>query len=76
VSATFSFYSNVFHSTAGPFMQAGTNYTADSLPDNILIINSFDAMSIKARDKKKELFLELVDSLKSILQKRTERRKN
>ncbi len=27
----------------------------DSLPNNILIMNSFDAMSIKARKNKKEL---------------------
>jgi hypothetical protein len=45
------------------------------LPDNILIINLFDAMSMKARNKKKELFRELTDSLKSYLQKETEYRK-
>lgn len=66
LSGTFNFYSN-----------AGSSFPvikSDSLPDNILIINSFDAMSMKARDKKKELFRELTDSLKSYLQRETEDR--
>ena len=39
----------------------------DSFPVNTLIINSFDAMSMKARKNKKELFRELADSLKQVL---------
>lgn len=39
----------------------------DSVPVNMLIINSFDAMSMKARKNKKELFGQLADSLKQIL---------
>lgn len=39
----------------------------DSLPINMLIINSFDAMSMKARKNKKELFRDLADSLKQVL---------
>jgi len=39
----------------------------DSIPVNILIINSFDAMSMQARKNKKELFAELADSLKQVL---------
>ena len=42
-------------------------FTVDSLPNKILIINSFDARSIKARKNKKELFAELADNLKQIL---------
>jgi CHAT domain-containing protein/tetratricopeptide (TPR) repeat protein len=49
---------------------AGHNPASDTLPENILIINSFDAMSIKARKNKKELFAELVDSLKQLLYNR------
>ena len=40
---------------------------ADTAQGNMLIINSFDAMSSKARQNKKELFKELADSLKQIL---------
>ena len=39
----------------------------DSLPGNILVINSFDVMSAKVRKNKKELFMQLADSLKQIL---------
>ena len=39
----------------------------DSIPSNILIINSFDAMSIKGTKNKKELFAKLADSLKQLL---------
>jgi hypothetical protein len=39
----------------------------DSLPEKILIINSFDAASMKARKNKQELFNQLADSLKQIL---------
>ena len=39
----------------------------DSLPKSFLIINSFDAMSMKARKTKKELFRELADSLQQYL---------
>lgn len=39
----------------------------DSLPFNMLIINSFDAMSIKARNNKKELFWDLTENLKGYL---------
>jgi hypothetical protein len=55
-----------------PSVPVARQSSADSLPNNILIINSFDAMSIKARGKKKELFRELTDSLKSYLQKEIE----
>lgn len=40
---------------------------ADSLTVNILVVNGFDAMSIKARDSKKDLFRVLTDSLKNYL---------
>ena len=40
---------------------------SDSLPGNILVINSFDPMSEKMRKNKKALFIELTDSLKQIL---------
>jgi hypothetical protein len=39
----------------------------DSLPKNILIMSSFDAMSMKARKNKKELFEALTDRLKQVL---------
>ena len=39
----------------------------DSLQGTILVINSFDAMSIKTRNNKKDLFRELTDSLTSYL---------
>ena len=39
----------------------------DSLHGNILVINSFDVMPEKFRKNKKELFVELADSLKQIL---------
>lgn len=51
---------------------AGYECRSDSLPGNILIINSFDAMSIKARKNKKELFAELADSLKQLLHNRVQ----
>lgn len=63
-----------FHSNAWYCLPVNTKCIADSLPDNILIINSFDAMSMKARGKKKELFRELTDSLESYLRKGTEDR--
>lgn len=44
---------------------------ADSLQGNILVINSYDVMSQKFRKNKKELFLELTDSLKQILYEST-----
>ena len=40
---------------------------SDSFPKSFLIINSFDAMSMKARKNKKELFREFADSLKQYL---------
>lgn len=43
------------------------NIRTDSVPVNMLIINSFDAMSNKSRKNKKELFRELADSLKQVL---------
>ena len=43
----------------------------DSLHSNILVINSFDIMSGKFRKNKKELFMELTDSLKQILYEST-----
>jgi len=39
----------------------------DATNNTILILNSFDAMSMKARKNKKELFAQLADSLKQIL---------
>ncbi len=45
----------------------GFEFKPDSLPGKILIINSFDAMAMKARKNKKELFVELADSLKQLL---------
>src|ERR1041385_4118988 len=42
----------------------------------ILIINSFDAQSMKARKNKKQLFAELADSLKSMLKIEFERRQS
>ena len=39
----------------------------DSIPAQILIINSFDASAIKARKDKRELFAQLADSLQQIL---------
>ena len=44
--------------------------------DRILIINSFDAQSIQARKNKKELFAELADSLKYMLQTEFSRKKD
>lgn len=44
---------------------------ADTIQVNMLIINSFDVMSLKVRKNKKELFRELVDSLKHILYETT-----
>jgi hypothetical protein len=49
------------------FANESTAAKPDSLPKSILIINSFDAMSLKARKNKKELFRELTDSLKQYL---------
>ena len=43
-----------------------TDNQSDSLPHKILIINSFDAMSMKARKNKKELYAELADSMKEV----------
>ena len=40
---------------------------SDSLPGNMLVINSFDVMSSNIRKNKRELFRELTDSLKQIL---------
>lgn len=40
---------------------------SDSLQGAILVINSFDAMSIKARNNKKDLFRELTESLSGYL---------
>ncbi len=53
--------------------QAGKNtiepdfIQSDSVPGNILVINSYDVNSEKFRKNKKELFVELTDSLKQIL---------
>ena len=44
---------------------------SDSLHGNILVINSFDVAAEKYRKNKKELFLELTDSLKQILYEST-----
>jgi hypothetical protein len=43
---------------------------ASSNNNKILIINSFDAMSVNARKNKRELFKELTDSLKNYLAKK------
>jgi hypothetical protein len=40
---------------------------SDSLQGTILVINSFDAMSIKARKNKKDLFKELTDAISDYL---------
>ena len=56
-----------FESKAISAYKARSIFTTDSMPNKILIINSFDAKSIKARKNKKELFAELADSLKKIL---------
>lgn len=56
-----------FYSSAKGSITAGHECKPDSLPGNILIINSFDAMSMKARKNKKELFAELADSLNKLL---------
>jgi hypothetical protein len=40
---------------------------SDSLPGNILVINSFDVISAKVRKNKKELFMQLADSLRQII---------
>jgi len=45
--------------------------SSDSLYGNILVINSFDVAAEKYRKNKKELFLELTDSLKQILYEST-----
>ena len=42
-------------------------HSQHSPPERILIINSFDAKSIKARKNKEALFAELADSLKQML---------
>jgi hypothetical protein len=42
---------------------------AESLAGNILIVNSFDAKSLKIRKNKRELFSELTDSLELYLSK-------
>ena len=39
----------------------------DSIPENILILTSFNAMSVQARGNKRELFAVLADSLKNYL---------
>jgi hypothetical protein len=46
---------------------------ADTLPGAVLIINSFDAMSTKARMNKRELFRELTDSVKEYLARAIQR---
>jgi hypothetical protein len=56
-----------YSSSAKGSITTGYEFKPDSLPANILIINSFDAMSMKARKNKKELFAELADSLKQLL---------
>lgn len=48
-------------------LPAAIAYKRDSLPNGILIINAFDAMSLHNRKNKKELFRELADSLKQYL---------
>ena len=45
--------------------------SSDSLHGNILVINAFDVAAEKYRKNKKELFLELTDSLKRILYEST-----
>ncbi|MEP7373709.1 MAG: hypothetical protein ABI675_10000 [Chitinophagaceae bacterium] len=44
---------------------------SDSLQSNILVINSFDAMSMEVKENKKELLKVLADSLKQILYEAT-----
>ena len=50
-----------FNIDPGSTSPLSTKCISDSLPNKILIINSFDAMSMKARNNKKELFAELED---------------
>jgi CHAT domain-containing protein/Tfp pilus assembly protein PilF len=59
-------------SSANNSSTAGPEFKPDSLPVHILIINSFDAMSMKARKNKQELFAGLADSLKQLLYTRIE----
>jgi hypothetical protein len=61
---TFNFYNN-----AKVPLQVRAKYTLDSFSNKIVIINSFDAMSVKARNNKRELLRELTDSLKDYLAK-------
>lgn len=49
----------------------GNTTQSDTLTGNILIINSFDVTSSKMRKNKKELFWQLIDSLKQILYEAT-----
>jgi hypothetical protein len=49
------------------YAKENTAAKSDSLPKSFLIINSFDAMSMKARKNKKELFRGFADSLKQYL---------
>ena len=70
VIAILFFLSGIIHSqcsVAKGKITPGSEFWSDSLPGHILIINSFDAMSIKARKNKKELFAELADSLKQLV---------
>lgn len=59
-----------FHESSANKITAGIKYNSDTLPGSILIINSFDAMSINARNNKRELFARLTDSLKTWLAKK------
>ncbi len=52
--------------------KARVEFQQDTVPQTILIINSFDAMSMDGRKKKKELFAQLADSLKQLLYRRIE----
>ena len=54
---------------ATPGIQYATE--SDSLDGNMLIINSYDPASLKMRNNKKELFSQLVDSLKQVLYEAT-----
>ena len=63
---------NALKLTAIMILLSGLSYPDDNTPDpqsfeRILIINSFDAQSLKARKNKKLLFGELADSLKQMI---------
>jgi hypothetical protein len=57
----------IFWSIAAMPQEPGIVGGQGQLPENIVIINAFDALSLPARKAKKELFRELADSLMQYL---------